>query len=849
MNAHAVEVWAHAPRILEKLQGVAGRRKETAKEELLALLGISGAAEVIVADDSKPGVEDFEYALHTAALDGLESDSDEKVDEVADMLDVTASVVVELFERAAQPGMPSAETDRCKNWWSMLLSVAEDVSRLIPLKHMERFVRDLEESLVKLRAAYLKLAMQRLQEFDARQEVEQKAAEENPDGGRDAADPKGSKDQKARESKDLKDKETRRTEERKKMITQLGISPNGQLYLTLTSLLKQLCSRLCSSLHTPLRARIVLLLERLLAMDHKAIANNQKLKTLDFVQPGDLDGDSADAFGARGNASVLISNGDPSTPAQEDAKTEADVAVIADVTMDDAAGATVEAPAATATGAAPASLSSDPAVDFQFYCSFWGLQEALHYPEKLFESPDSWAHFQKALFSLLKLFLKYPSQDNARQPWSPPEPAPLRHAPRARALGVQLDDPGFRQQFLTQVMIAFQALEQDGSSRRGDSGGLISRQSELVRSEFGALKKNCETALAQTRKGFEPVLKHVLDRESHWVSWKGNGCREFEHESLEMLNAKISPADKLPEKPLPSRVSKPHLAPYVNGLLKTLKDPQWRVPSAVASSDEEAAKAMRPHAMREMCDKYLDRLLDEEKPESQVEEEYMAKRNKVFMWQCRRLFCQQYLRFYSQKDVTAKTDFMDFVRIVKGKPLATPAVGSTVMEDGPPAAETADGGVEESPQDAPAEQESSLGVATVASVTASASADSCVGMSVAPTATPEVSATPATLATAVGAQAAAGSVQIVPSSTVPAATLTVAVTEDASSVINAGESSAVVATVVATDVAAGDAGRGTKREAPVSTTPTTATTATTATVAGTDAEQKDHQQQAKKVKK
>jgi len=87
---------------------------------------------------------------------------------------------------------------------------------------------------------------------------------------------------------------------------------------------------------------------------------------------------------------------------------------------------------------------------------------------------------------------------------------------------------------------------------------------------------------------------------------------------------------------------------------------------------EEAETLMRPQMMSRMCDDYLDRLIEEEKPENEIEEEYKAKRNKVFMWQCRRLFCQQYLHVYAKKDVGGKTDFMDFVRMVKGGPAVMP---------------------------------------------------------------------------------------------------------------------------------------------------------------------------------
>merc|ERR1719277_2773808 len=107
---------------------------------------------------------------------------------------------------------------------------------------------------------------------------------------------------------------------------------------------------------------------------------------------------------------------------------------------------------------------------------------------------------------------------------------------------------------------------------------------------------------------------------------------------------------------------KPRLQPHLSMLLKTLKNPNWRVQAEAAPDDEESIKAMRPHAMRSMCDSYLDRLIEEDKPENGIEDEYKAKKNKVFMWQARRLFCQQYLRTYAQKSSEAKVDFMDYVR-------------------------------------------------------------------------------------------------------------------------------------------------------------------------------------------
>merc|ERR1740130_1010655 len=143
-----------------------------------------------------------------------------------------------------------------------------------------------------------------------------------------------------------------------------------------------------------------------------------------------------------------------------------------------------------------------------------------------------------------------------------------------------------------------------------------------------------------------------------------------------MLNAKIPVADTLPENPIGNKPAKPSLEAYIRNILATLKDPKWKLPQAPGSQDdEEAAKAMHANTTQAMCDGFLERLIEEDKPENGIEEDYKAKKNKVLMWQSRRLFCQHHLRVYAQKEVGSKPDFMDIVRIVKGIPplVATPA--------------------------------------------------------------------------------------------------------------------------------------------------------------------------------
>jgi hypothetical protein len=338
----------------------------------------------------------------------------------------------------------------------------------------------------------------------------------------------------------------------------------------------------------------------------------------------------------------------------------------------DAAKATDANKVAKTDAAIKAIKSQKPApeLNYEVYTKFWALQEVLHTPERAVEKADSWGSFYRSVQDVLSVFKKYPGHDGVTPCWGPPESMPLRYAPRANALQVQLDDTGFRQQFLIQVLIACQALEQDSSLRRAETGGLLAKQSDFVRRQFKDLKTACETELDRCKPGLADTMRKVLEREAHWVSWKAHSCREFEHESQEMLAAKPVTVDKMPLKPEKPQREKISLKPYIGGMMKTLKDPAWVLPADLPAKSDKLAERMRARTMKRMCDKRMDRLLEEDKPENGIEDEYKMKNNKIYMWQSRRLYCHQHLRVYVQKDAQNRTDFMDFLKLARGMPVA-----------------------------------------------------------------------------------------------------------------------------------------------------------------------------------
>ncbi|CAE7773449.1 unnamed protein product, partial [Symbiodinium pilosum] len=71
--------------------------------------------------------------------------------------------------------------------------------------------------------------------------------------------------------------------------------------------------------------------------------------------------------------------------------------------------------------------------------------------------------------------------------------------------------------------------------------------------------------------------------------------------------------------------------------------------------------------IRRLCERALDRMEEDEDPANGIEEEYKSKFNKAFMWQSRRLFGRHHIRVYARKEVSGKTDFMDFVKSARNR--------------------------------------------------------------------------------------------------------------------------------------------------------------------------------------
>ncbi|THU43801.1 hypothetical protein C4D60_Mb02t00620 [Musa balbisiana] len=128
-------------------------------------------------------------------------------------------------------------------------------------------------------------------------------------------------------------------------------------------------------------------------------------------------------------------------------------------------------------------------VDFNFYKTFWSLQEHFSNPTSTTLAPSKW---QKFAFNLM------------------------------------LKDPSFRRHILLQCLILFDFLKTPG---KNDKDGPSESMKEEIKSCEERVKKLLEV-IPPKGKEFLQSIEHILEREKNWVWWKRDGCPAFEKQPL-----------------------------------------------------------------------------------------------------------------------------------------------------------------------------------------------------------------------------------------------------------------------------------------------------------------------------
>ncbi|GMP41100.1 hypothetical protein CsSME_00011311 [Camellia sinensis var. sinensis] len=171
-------------------------------------------------------------------------------------------------------------------------------------------------------------------------------------------------------------------------------------------------------------------------------------------------------------------------------------------------------------------------IDFNFYKTFWSLQEHFCNPASLTLAPTKWQKFTSSLMVVLNTFDAQPLSDeegNANNLEDEAATFGIKYLTSSKLMGLELKDPSFRRHVLVQCLILFDYLKAPGKNDKD-------LPSETLKEEIKSFEERVKKLLEMTPpngKEFLNSIDHILERERNWVWWKRDGCPPFEKPLIE----------------------------------------------------------------------------------------------------------------------------------------------------------------------------------------------------------------------------------------------------------------------------------------------------------------------------
>ncbi|XP_039132127.1 THO complex subunit 1 [Dioscorea cayenensis subsp. rotundata] len=265
-------------------------------------------------------------------------------------------------------------------------------------------------------------------------------------------------------------------------------------------------------------------------------------------------------------------------------------------------------------------------VDFNFYKTFWSLQEHFCNPASSTLAPSKWQKFVSSFTVVLDTFEAQPlSEDDGNVNNLEQEEAAfsIKYLTSSKLMGLELRDPSFRRHILVQCLILFDYLKSPG---KNDKDG----PSEGMKEEIGACEERVKKLLEITPpkgKEFLQSIDHILQREKNWVWWKRDGCPAFEKQPVERKALQDGARKRKPRWRLGNRELS-QLWKWADQNLNALTDPQRvRTPSVA---------------------EYWKPLAEDMDDSAGIEAEYHHKNNRVYCWKGLRFSARQDLEGFSR---------------------------------------------------------------------------------------------------------------------------------------------------------------------------------------------------------
>lgn len=265
-------------------------------------------------------------------------------------------------------------------------------------------------------------------------------------------------------------------------------------------------------------------------------------------------------------------------------------------------------------------------IDFNFYKTFWSLQEHFSNPTSLTLAPSKWHKFSSSLMVVLNTFEAQPLSDeegNANNLEDEAATFNIKYLTSSKLMGLELKDSSFRRHVLVQCLILFDYLKAPGKSEKD----LLS---ETMKEEIKSCEERVKKLLVMTPpKGNEFLhsIEHILERERNWVWWKRDGCPPFEKQLIEKKSVQ-------------------------DGAKK--RKPRWRLGNKQLSqlwkwSEDNRNALTDPQRVRTPeISEYWKPLAEDMDESAGIEGEYHHKNNRVYCWKGLRFSARQDLEGFSK---------------------------------------------------------------------------------------------------------------------------------------------------------------------------------------------------------
>lgn len=270
--------------------------------------------------------------------------------------------------------------------------------------------------------------------------------------------------------------------------------------------------------------------------------------------------------------------------------------------------------------------SDGVSVDFNFYKTFWSLQEHFSTPASSTLPPTKWQKFSTNLMVVLDAFEAQPLTDddgNANNLEQEEAAFSIKYLTSSKLMGLELKDPSFRRHILLQCLILFDYLKTPGKNDKD-------RPSESMKEEiksFEARVKKLLEIIPPRGKEFLQSIEHILEREKNWVWWKQDGCPVFDK--------------KTTEKKVCQDGSKKRKARWRLGNKELSQLWKWADQNPNALTDPQRVRT--PSVLE-----YWKPLAEDMDEAAGIEAEYHHKNNRVYCWKGLRFSARQDLEGFSR---------------------------------------------------------------------------------------------------------------------------------------------------------------------------------------------------------